>query len=775
MLRLLYVFAIILTCSGFLYGQDLKGFIFNESHQPLPSAHILCEKTRDGTISNQDGFFIIKRNNKYKKIDLKVSCVGYITKTVTISSDEDNITVILEKDLIPVKEVVVEARQNRDFESIVVPVRIRQIDTIELKAIPAVSAVKLFNHISGVNISSEFGVFSSSSSVSLRGIGGSSQNGTLVLLDGTPVNKSDAGSVNWNIIDRDQIEKIEILKGPGSALHGTNAMGGIINIITQRPKEKLSVTCSAAYGTFNTAEGKTSMSGRLANGLLYWKWFGHIKTSDGYINTPDEVIKENDTVVVPVYLDEKYTGGMFGIQINEKQSAEVSLNYFNDIRGRGIKIYEYEGSNVERNTWHSFLKYKSEFRKTRVFANLFMLYEDYFRLNEYFSDGEYNLYEVASVRNDYGAKIWAEWTPRPSHQLTWGADIKTGIVDGADIYYTTSDVIRNTGKMDIYSAFVQHRIQLRASRFSLVTGIRCDMARFHNAAFSIENPSYSVEYMVDFVFDHVPDKMWTSFSPKIALEYTFSPRLKNYLSAGKGFRAPILDELCRNEERRMGFRKANPGINPEYIYNFEYGFDAEIIRDFTLSSSLFYSAGNDFMYLMNTGDSVNLGYTWAPIYVIDNISRVNIYGAEADMTYRYKKKLTVFANYSWNIGTIASIDANALSNKDLTGKYLVDIPEHKYSAGFSFFHKWVNVSYTLKYTGKRWIRDDNEVDQIYLLTDKYPAYYMMDMRMWRKMGSFELSCEADNLGNVIYINSRGYKSHGRFFLIRLLYQFNLKK
>lgn len=775
MLRQLFLFAIILICSGYIYGQDLKGFVFNESHQPLSSAHILCEKTRDGTISNQDGFFIIKRSNKYKSIDLKVSCVGYITKTVAISSDENNITIILEKELIPVKEVVIEARQNRDFESIVVPVRIRQIDTVELKSIPAVSAVKLFNHISGVNISSEFGVFSSSSSVSLRGIGGSSQNGTLVLLDGTPVNKSDAGSVNWNIIDRDQIEKIEIIKGPGSALFGTNAMGGIINIITQRPKEKLSVTASAAYGTFNTAEGKTSISGRSENGLLYWKWFGHIKTSDGYINTPDEVIKENDTVVVPVYLDEQYSGGMLGIQINEKQSAEVSLNYFNDIRGRGIKIYEYEGSNVERNTWHSFLKYKSEFRKTRIFANLFMLYEDYFRLNEYYSDGEYNLYEVASLRNDYGAKIWAEWTPGPSHQLTWGTDIKTGIVEGADIYYTASDVIRSKGKMDIYSAFVQHRIQIRASRFSLVSGIRCDIARFHNAAFSIENPSYSVEYMVDFVFDHVPDKMWTSFSPKMALEYTFSPRLKNYLSAGKGFRAPILDELCRNEERRMGFRKANPGINPEFIYNFEYGVDAELIRNFTLSSSVFYSAGNDFMYLMNTGDSVNLGYTWAPIYIIDNISTVNIYGAEADVTYRYKKNISVFANYSWNIGKIADINAHALSYKDLTGKYLVDIPEHKYSAGFSFFHKWINISYTLKFTGSRWIRDDNEVDQIYLLTDKYPEYYMMDLRLWRKIGNFELSCEADNLGNVIYINSRGYKSHGRFFLIRLLYQFNLKQ
>jgi len=756
-----------------VYCQVLSGRITDEENNPIPHANIIINNSKRGTSSDKNGSFKIKDIDLNKINEITVSYIGYKTNKITINpGNTKDIKIVLVKDAFSVKEVLIEAKKEEYFESILLPIRVKSIDSIEIRHMPSNSSAKMFNNISGVNVSSEFGIFSSSTTVSLRGIGGNSQNGTLVLVDGSPVNKSDAGSVNWNIIDKDNIEKIEIIKGPGSALFGTNAMGGIINIITRQPSEKFSLLTSASYGTYNTIDAKLNLSGRSANGLFYWKYFGSIKTSDGYINTPDEVIKENDTVIVPVFLDEKFTGALAGYNINENNKVELSFNYFNDIRGRGIKIYEYEGANVERHTYHSFAKYKGQIKKMRLFANLFSLYEDYFRLNEYYSDGEYNLYEVSSVRNDYGSKLWAELPLNRNNSLIFGSDIKTGSVNGADIYYTASDVIRNKGKMDIYSAFIQNTTSLLKSKLSLVAGLRYDYASFHDAGFSIETPSYSVEYMYEFVFDNIATKHWSSLSPKLALEYRFSDNFKNYISAGKGFRAPILDELCRNEERRMGFRIANPEIKPEYIFNFEYGFDAVIKEKIKTNASIFYSAGNDFMYLLRTGDSVNLGYTWAPVYKIDNISKVNIYGAEFDINYSITKKIRAFANYSYNIGKISNISGDALSYNDLTGKYLIDIPAHKYSLGFIFENKYVNLSLSGKYTGERWIMDDNTVDEIYLLSDKYPAYYMIDMKVWKKIKNFELSCEVDNLGNVIYTNSKGYKSHGRFILLRLSYFLN---
>jgi outer membrane receptor for ferrienterochelin and colicin len=60
---------------------------------------------------------------------------------------------------------------------------------------------------------------------------------TLVLIDGVPKNKMSGGFVNWSMINSDEVERIEITKGPVSALYGNNAMSGVINIITKEPEK----------------------------------------------------------------------------------------------------------------------------------------------------------------------------------------------------------------------------------------------------------------------------------------------------------------------------------------------------------------------------------------------------------------------------------------------------------------------------------------------------------------------------------------------------------
>jgi len=769
-----FIILCLLLNAELIYCQTVKGRVFDEDNNPISNANIHIKSTKIGVISDIHGKFLLKSSKIENDTELIVSFLGYKSQTIKITEnlDIDNLIIVLERDAISAKEVVVSAKKMDYYESILIPVRTTTIDNVEIKKIPSISTAGLLTNISGVNVSSDFGIFSSSTTVALRGIGGNSQTGTLVVVDGTPVNKSDAGSVNWNIIDKDNIEQIEIIKGPGSVLFGSNAMGGIINIITKQPKEKISVNSSLSYGTFNTYDGRLNLSGRSNNGIFYWKYFTNYKASDGYINTPDEIILENDSVIVPVFLNEFFTGAMTGYNINEKNSVELSFSYFNDVRGRGIKIYEHEGSKVERNTYQSFAKYKGRLNKVNVYSNIFVLSEDYFRLNEYYGDGEYNLFEVSSIRNDYGSKVWCEFKIDGKNEIILGSDLKTGSVNGADIYYTSTDIIRNKGQMDIYSLFLQNKYLTANKKLSFVSGLRFDYANFYNSGFSIEQPSYSVEYMVDYQFEDLDPVYWTSLSPKLALEYQVSSIFKNYISISKGFRAPLLDDLCRNEERRLGYRIANPNIKPEHIYNFEYGFDLFLNKKIKLESSFFYALGNDFMYLLATGDSVNLGYTIAPIYVISNISSVNIYGLEADLIYNLNKNFSAYINYSYNIGKISKIDQNALSTNSLTGKYLADIPAHKYSLGFVFQNKIVNISASGKYNGVRWIKDDNSIDDIYLFSDKYPSYYIFNARLWKTYKSFELGLDIDNISNQIYINSRGYKSHGRFVILRLTYNFN---
>jgi iron complex outermembrane receptor protein len=757
-------------------AQEIEGYVYDLNRNPLSDVNIVVTGTNEGTVSNKNGYFSL--NYKWAgKITLEFSSIGYKTVIKEIQNGKNSnrrIEVLMEPEVYFTDEILIGAQKDPEQEVLDIPVRTKTLGLQEINASPAISSHKLLEGISGVNVNAEAGMFSSTE-ISMRGLGGNTKGGTLIVLDGSPLNKSDAGSVNWSLIDKDNIATLEVIKGPGSAIFGSNAMGGIINITTRKPVERFSASLSSSYGTYNTFDSKLRLSGVSENKKLYWRSFAMYRNSDGYINTPDEVILENDSIVVPVFLEEYSISGLAGYYFNDKNNAEVSLSYTDDTKGRGVKIYEFYGANTNRSTVHGFAKYRGKFGNFNVFANVFVLNEDYFRLNEYYSDGEYALYEIKSGRLESGAKAFAQYFVNEKIDITAGAEYKAGAVDGADIYYTSTDVIRNRGNLDIFSGFVQLKYLSKNSKLTVVPGLRYDLAIFRNALFSIENPSYSIEYLSEFQFVQQNPANWSSFSPKLVVEYKLTKPITVYAVAAKGFRAPVLDDLCRSDQVRTGFRVTNPNIRAEYLYSFETG--ADFVSEFGLDAgiSVYYNIGKDFMYLISTGDSVNMGYTIAPIYQTSNIGEVNIYGLEADISYKVNKNIRLFSNYTNNTSVISSFIVNPDgAGIDLTGKFLTDIADHKAAGGASFVNNILNVSATFNYNGSRWIKDDNSFENVYFMSDKYPAYTTFDLRFWKSYRGFDASITIDNVTNKIYTNSKGYKCPGRMFIFELKYNFTSK-
>jgi outer membrane receptor protein involved in Fe transport len=763
-------FLIFISSAQICQSQVVKGYIMNEYGQPISGANIAVAGTSKGTTSSADGLY--KLHLKAGTYSITASYVGFLTQTseVTVSDNQIiSIDYVLVQDMVNMPEIVISASADDKPDLIQIPGRIATLEIQDIICTPALSTTHLLSGISGIHVFAESGIFSSSS-ISLRGIGGSSQSGTLVVLDGVPLNKTDGGSVNWNILDKENIETIEIVKGPGSVLFGSNAMGGIINIISRKPSQPLEGNISVSYGTYNTAEGKLFLGGR--KDLLYWRTFISRRTSDGYINTPDEVIEENDTIVVPVFLKELFAGGIIGYQVSELSHLELSFNYFNDIRGRGTKVFEEFGSNTERNTFQAYLKYSGNIQSWKVYANCYMLRENYFRLNEYYSDGEYKLYEVHSDRDDIGYRLYAQRISGNNEYII-GSDARSGSVDADDIYYTSTDLISNQGKLDMLALFAQYRKKFGKDKWDLLGGIRYDAAFFHDAAFTIENASYSIEYFTDYQFQNIENKTWNSFSPKLSLHYQHYKKAEFYISFAKGFRAPVLDDLCRSERSSRGLRIANPELDPEYILNAEAGFDLTFLSSLKIQSSFYKITGFDFMHELSNGDSVNLGYTLAPIFEISNISRVNIFGIESDLSWNPLSWMRLKASYTLTHATIDSFIPRTGADTDLTGKFLTNIPLHRGSAMLSITSKPVNFSISAHYTGERWIRDDNGFDNIYLMSYTYEPYVIVSSKIWKTLGNFEISVDIDNLLNKIYINNKGYKSPGRMIVGKITY--NIKK
>jgi iron complex outermembrane receptor protein len=196
-------------------------------------------------------------------------------------------------------EVVISATKTQNFARDI-PTRVNVLSLYKIKSLPVQFTDEYLQYLPSVNVSRPFGIFSSKSTVTMRGLDGKEQGRVLVLLDGVPVNKADGGSVNWNLINTGDIARIEVVKGPGSSIYGGNAMGGAVNIITRKPQKKISGMVGLQYGTYNTMGARLALSGRLNDSIskgFYWGLSGRYLQSDGYITQSEADQAANPYIV----------------------------------------------------------------------------------------------------------------------------------------------------------------------------------------------------------------------------------------------------------------------------------------------------------------------------------------------------------------------------------------------------------------------------------------------------------------------------------------------
>ncbi|CAN5730707.1 TonB-dependent receptor [soil metagenome] len=140
-----------------------------------------------------------------------------------------------------------------------VPRRIDVITATDLNRTPADELADVLKKQAAVDVIQYPGLLSG---VGIRGFrpqfSGINQR-TLVLVDGRP-----AGASNLALLSLHNVERIEVLKGPASALYGSNAMGGVVNIITRRSEGRLGATASVGYGSWSTREASATAGGTLA-------------------------------------------------------------------------------------------------------------------------------------------------------------------------------------------------------------------------------------------------------------------------------------------------------------------------------------------------------------------------------------------------------------------------------------------------------------------------------------------------------------------------------
>ena len=632
-------------------------------------------------------------------------------------------------------EVVVTAtRTERSLESL--PSSVSVITQEEIEKAAAFRTDELLRELPGVYVRSYQGILSSSTTndVSIRGLTGEDR--VLVLVDGIPVNDPYGGAVEWNETGLDDLERIEVVRGPGSALYGSNAMGGVVNIMTKKPGGEFKASAKAGYGEMNTS----TVSARSSAGVGRFGYFisGSYLDSDGYCDIPKEKKKSYHT---NKEVERKNFNGKLGFDIDDTSFATFLFSHYEQEDTGRYKVPGYE-VNADQDRYG--LSYRKDGGAWNIVASAYKKDDDSDYTSPYYDSAEkiYNAisYISSNDQETYGGSVQFSVNAFDSHLLTVGGDYKRGKIDRKDDYLISDRDIMVEGKQEYMSLFVQDEISI-GDKLSVVVGGRYDWwESFDGYGYDDDVSPKETDYA---------EKKDESFNPKVGANYRLFENTTLRGSAGTAFRAPGLSDLYRTYVGATATYRANPDLDPEKLVSYEFGIDQYFGDAFLVRATFYHTDAKDFVENIYT-ETID-GHKY---YDKKNVGKVRIQGVEVEANWKMNQRWSAFASATFNETKIREYD----DDPDLEGQYLAHSPRNNYAFGLEYGNPdFVNAKLTGRYVGRRFNDDANDTE--------LEAYFTTDLKVSRKIGEHvELSFVAENINDVQVEEASGYVSPGRMVM-----------
>lgn len=556
-------------------------------------------------------------------------------------------------------------------------------------------------HVPGVYIKGQRGM--KATKISIRGL---SQNRVLVLLDGQPLNNGYTGGTQWANIPIDNIERIEVIRGPFSALYGSSAMGGVVNIITREnaPPQTFLTTGAGEQGTRLFSFGHNDQDGKLEYYLNYAK-----KETDGYTLNP-ATPGDGD-----FGWDNEQHSAKFIYHLNETDQLSVSTS-----RSDHSYQYDVKTDRGQRVTEMLNLRYQGQLAPDKQLTVRWseLDFSDYWTVS-----GSNFSPNPAKTRE---AEVSMNWELSPRHTLTFGAATKIDKCDGQTFRLSNPAVIsrddlreQSGGKTSTDSFYLQDEMSLNPQT-TLYVGGRYDQWKFHDG--------YNVSGKLD-------DKEESSFSPKASLVYKQNDRTSWYLSGGKSFSSPTIFNLARRWDVAASLLLPNPELKPEKATSYEFGINHQATASTAVKLSVFRNNITDMIYQAYIRDlsATKKEYQWR------NAGEAEITGVELEVDHRFSPNVSGYANYTHNDPEIT-----ANSDASLVGKQVPTVPKDTFSLGLTYEQKKLTANMEGRYVARTYESDKNtEVDHGY---GSFEPHFVVDTKLtYRFTGSTSLALSVYNL------------------------------
>ncbi len=649
-MRFLFIFFFLIYATVFSQTTgNITGKISCERHA-VPYVNVGISNTAFGTSTNEQGIF--KLNNiPVGKYTLQASAIGYknYKRTIEVKSGETtSIQFDLEKMEQQLNEVVITGTLNEvTLMESVAPIEV--FTPVFFRKNPTPALFEALQIVNGVRPQINCSVCNTGD-VHINGMEGPY---TMITIDGMPIVGGLASVYGLNGIPNSMIEQMEIVKGPASTLYGSEAVGGLINVITKTPEK----TPDFSFDVFTT-------SWREVNTDITTKFKVKNATSIigiNYFNYSLPIDNNGDNFTDATQQDRVALFNKWSFKRKEQKEASVALRYIYEDRWGGEMQWKPKfrggdsiyGESIYTSRYELIGKYQLPIKE-----NLFSS----FSYSNHNQNSVYGNVPYLANQNIAFAQLYWDKKIKKLHRLTIGTALRYNYYDDNSSATQTSDSLNPINKPEQFwlpGLFVQDEFYLNEKN-KLLLGIRLDHDSRHG-------------YIA---------------TPRINYKWSPSDQQHIRLSFGTGYR--VVNLFTEDHAAVTGARtvEIKNKLNPEKSYNGNIGYQKFINTGFgfiNVDASVFYTYFNN---------KIVPDYETDPDKIIyDNLDG---YAVSQGMSFNasFDFKLPIKIMFGATFLDVYQMNRNELGNLERNAPLLTEKVSGTYSISYKFLKSNIKIDYS---------------------------------------------------------------------------------
>lgn len=773
---------LLMSCFGLIAAADplysIRGQVHNEQGEPLIAVSILIKENLLGTQTDTIGRFVIDKL-KPGEYTLIISAVGYEKKFQRISINKtsvNNINLSLKRLAQNLKEVNVLGKQEShdnliDFIRTPMPATVITRKQIEMMGSRRLDEV--LKEQTGLAIVNDIGSGARAVGLQLQGF---DSGYTMIMIDGQPMTGRNSGNFDLSRITVANIERIEIIKGASSCLFGSEALAGVVNIVTRQNIAQSQGLASVRYGSFNTLdatlEGETPFAGGKGSGYLS----GNYYRTDGFNANP--YLSEGKTA--PPYNSHTLQGRarytlskMNALNITGRYAVRNSVNQtaYNTTPSRDVlNEKDLNASAILNTNFNSGWRVKTQYYLTRYATD-----QNITNLT-----GGYVIPSNNFVQYLHRGELQAA-------QTYFGTMVLTG---GTGIQYETMNNNLYSGAKSQSTAFIYGQADWKISdELGITGGIR---GEHHSRYGSSLNPSFGLKYQ--------PVKALT-LKAAVATGFKTPDFRQLYLNftnlAGGGYTVLGTDVFAAELQKLQDAGQisavfANAArvttLKPERSVAYSAGFTVQLNANLKADVNGFY---NDVRNFINT-DQVASKTGGQQVFSYFNIDRALLTGADIGLNWKAARGLNISAGYQLlyakDRGVIDSIKAGtgnyaqvydpntSQTRRSKVSDYFGLNNRSRHMANIKFTYEYepkgITATFRVNYRGKYGFQEANRPNGFLDPYDTYVSgFFLLNASLQKTLMDkhFSIQVTADNFMN--YRDQLMPAQSGRTIMLGLNYRF----